>query len=149
MDTPGTAAGAPATGLTERRGRRARCARRAERLRALEEGQPITQKIDASARFYLTRNTMTVLAIVLAGFAALPFPGEPGQISWNATVAVVVPGTLLAFGVVRSARIRTFARLVLRYSLVGGAIGALVVLLAYLLDRALVRAWLTGVRSSP
>jgi cation-transporting P-type ATPase E len=98
--------------------------------RALDEGRAITQKIYTSARLYLTRNTMTVLAIVLAGFAGLPFPAEPRLISWNATVGVVVPCAFLAFDVIRPAYTRNFARGVLAYSVLAGAIGGVVVVAA-------------------
>ncbi|HTO13919.1 MAG TPA: HAD-IC family P-type ATPase [Candidatus Binatia bacterium] len=97
---------------------------------ALGEGRAITQKIYTSARLYLTRNGMTVLAIVLAGFAGLPFPAEPRQISWNATVGVVLPCTLLAFDLVRPAYTRSFARGVLGYSVVAALVGGVVVVTA-------------------
>jgi cation-transporting ATPase E len=98
--------------------------------RALGEGRAITQKIYASARLYLSRNGMTVLAIVLAGFAGLPFPAEPRLISWNATAGVVLPCALLAFDVVRPAHIRSFARGVLGYSVVAGLVGGVIVVAA-------------------
>jgi cation-transporting P-type ATPase E len=100
---------------------------------ALAEGHGITQKIYTSARLYLTRNGMTVLAIVLAGFAGLPFPAEPRQISWNATIGVVLPCTLLAFDVVRPAYIRSFARGVIGYSAVAGLVGGVIVVAACVL----------------
>jgi cation-transporting ATPase E len=105
--------------------------------RALDEGRTIAQKIYTSARLYLTRNAVTVYAIVLAGFAGLAFAGEPRQISWNATVTVVLPCMLLAFGVTRPAHTRSFARGVLGYSLVVGMVGSVVVVAAYILDHAL------------
>jgi len=103
---------------------------------ALGEGRAITQKIYTSARLYLARNGMTVLGIVLAGFAGLPFPAEPRQISWNATIGVVVPCTLLAFDVVRPAYTRSFARGVLGYSLLAALIGGVVVVAACVLADA-------------
>jgi cation-transporting ATPase E len=101
--------------------------------RALGEGRAIMQKIYTSARLYLTRNGMTVLAIVLAGFAGLPFPAEPRQISWNATIGVVLPCMLLAFDVVRPAYTRSFARGVIAYSMVAGVVGGVVVVAASIL----------------
>lgn len=104
--------------------------------RALTEGRSITQKIYISARLYLSRNAMTVLAIVLAGFAGLPFPAEPRQISWTATVGVVLPCTLLAFDVFPPAYVRTFALGVLGYSLIAGLVGGVVVVSAVVLAHA-------------
>jgi cation-transporting ATPase E len=103
---------------------------------ALGEGRAITQKIYTSARLYLARNGMTVLGIVLAGFAGLPFPAEPRQISWNATIGVVLPCTLLAFDVVRPSYTRSFARGVLGYSLVAALVGGVVVVAACVLADA-------------
>ena len=104
---------------------------------ALAEGRGITQKIYTSARLYLTRNSMTVLAIVLAGFAGLPFPAEPRQVSWNATVGVALPCALLAFDVIRPAYTRNFARGVLGYSAVAGVVGGVVVVTAVIVAHAL------------
>jgi len=103
---------------------------------AVSEGRAITQKIYTSARLYLTRNGMTVLAIVLAGFAGLPFPAEPRQISWNATIGVVLPCMLLAFDVVRPAYTRSFARGVLGYSTIAALVGGVVVVAATVLTDA-------------
>jgi cation-transporting P-type ATPase E len=103
---------------------------------ALGEGRAITQKIYTSARLYLSRNGMTVLAIVLAGYAGLPFPAEPRQISWNATIGVVLPCMLLAFDVVRPAYTRSFARGVLGYSTVAALVGGVVVVAACVLTDA-------------
>jgi cation-transporting ATPase E len=100
---------------------------------ALGEGRAITQKIYTSARLYLTRNGMTVLAIVLAGFAGVPFPAEPRQISWSATIGVVVPCMLLAFDVVRPAYIRSFPRGVIGYGVVAAMVGGVVIVTAAVL----------------
>jgi len=100
---------------------------------ALGEGRAITQKIYASARLYLTRNGLTVLAIVLAGFAGVPFPAEPRQVSWSATIGVVLPCMLLAFDVVRPAYTRSFARGVIGYGVVAAVVGGVVVVAATVL----------------
>jgi len=100
---------------------------------AVGEGRAITQKIYTSARLYLTRNGMTVLAIVLAGYAGLPFPAEPRQISWNATIGVVLPCMLLAFDLVRPAYTRSFVRGVIGYSIVAALVGGVVVVVACVL----------------
>jgi cation-transporting P-type ATPase E len=102
--------------------------------RALKEGQSITQKIYASAKLYLAKNAITIFAILFAGFVGLPFPGEPRQISWVASITVAVPCTLLAFGLIRPAYTRKFLNSVLGYSLLVGAIGAVVVVAVYILS---------------
>ena len=100
--------------------------------RALQEGRAITQKIYASAKLYLAKNVITILAILFAGFVGLPFPGEPRQISWIATMTVGLPCTLLAFGVLTPAYTRRFLSNVLGYSVLVGAIGSVVVVIAYI-----------------
>ncbi|HEY3289652.1 MAG TPA: HAD-IC family P-type ATPase, partial [Anaerolineae bacterium] len=52
---------------------------------ALQEGQSITQKIYASAKLYLAKNVITIIAILFSGYVGLRFPGEPRSISWIAT----------------------------------------------------------------
>ena len=99
---------------------------------ALSEGRRITQKILASAKLYLAKNFVTIFAILFAGFVGLPFPGEPRQISWVASISVGVPCTLLAFGLLTPSYTRSFLGGVLGYSLLSGAIGSIVVVIAYI-----------------
>ncbi len=102
--------------------------------RALGEGQLIIQKILASAKLYLAKNVVTIFAILFAGFVGLPFPGEPRQISWVATITVGIPCTLLAFGLLRPAFTRGFMGGVLGYSVLVGLIGAVAVVLVYIIS---------------
>ncbi len=102
--------------------------------RALKEGQSITQKIYASAKLYLAKNVITIIAILFAGFVRLPFPGEPRHISWIATITVGIPCTLLAFGILRPAYTRRFIDNVLGYSLIVGSVGAIVLVAVYIIS---------------
>jgi cation-transporting ATPase E len=102
--------------------------------RALQEGQTITQKIYASAKLYLAKNVITIFAILFAGYVGLPFPGEPRLISWVASITVGVPCALLAFGLIRPAYTGRFLDNVLGYSLLVGAIGAVVLVAVYILS---------------
>ena len=99
---------------------------------ALGEGQRITQKILASAKLYLAKNVVTIFAILFVGFVGLPFPGEPRQISWVASITVGVPCTLLAFGLLKPAYTRGFLGSVLGYSVLAGAIGSVVIVMVYI-----------------
>jgi cation-transporting ATPase E len=105
---------------------------------ALSEGRRITQKILASAKLYLAKNFVTIFAILFAGFVGLPFPGEPRQISWVASISVGVPCTLLAFGLLTPSYTRSFLGGVLGYSLLSGAIGSIVVVIAYIASNYIV-----------
>jgi cation-transporting P-type ATPase E len=102
--------------------------------RALQEGQTITQKIYTSAKLYLAKNVITIFAILFAGFVNLPFPGEPRMISWIATITVGLPCMFLAFGLLKPAYTRSFLGNVLGYSVLVGAIGAVVVVVAYIVS---------------
>ncbi len=102
--------------------------------RALIEGQEITQKILASAKLYLAKNMLTILAILFAGFVSLPFPAEPRQISWITTVTVGLPCLALAFGWLKPAYTSGFSRGVLGYSAGVGLIGAVVCAAAFIIS---------------
>ena len=107
--------------------------------RALKEGQRITQKIYASSRLYLAKNAITILAFLFIGYVALPFPAEPRQISWIATITVSLPCTLLAFGLLRPGYTIRFTREVVGYSILVGFVGAVVFTAAYIIEYALTR----------
>ncbi len=104
--------------------------------RALKEGQRISQKILASSRLYLAKNAITILAFLLIGYVALPFPAEPRQVSWVATMTVSIPCTLLAFGLLRPGFVRRLSRGVLGYSILLGSVGGVVLTAAYILEYA-------------
>ncbi len=104
--------------------------------RALEEGQRITQRVYAACRIYMAKNAATVLAILFAALAGLPFPIEPRQMSWLTTLIVGIPCTALAFNFIRPMYTRSFVRGVLWRALVGGLIAALAATLPYLLSYA-------------
>ncbi|MBX7212748.1 MAG: HAD-IC family P-type ATPase [Thermoflexales bacterium] len=102
--------------------------------RALAEGQDIIQKVMASAKLYLTKNALTILAILFAEFVSLPFPADPRQISWITTVTVGIPCLALAFGWLIPNYTRGFSRGVLGYSIGVGAVGAVVCAAAYIIS---------------
>lgn len=92
---------------------------------ALAEGKAITQKIYGTARMFLSKNIYHLMLFILVSFMSLPFPISPIQVSWFALVAVNIPATLMAFGVIRPAFVRSFNRDVLGYTVLSGVIGAL------------------------
>ena len=100
--------------------------------RALQEGRSITQKIYASAKLYLAKNVITIVAILFAGYVGLRFPGEPRHISWIATITVGIPCALLAFGYIKPAYTRRFIDNVLGYSLIVGSVGAVALAAVYI-----------------
>lgn len=105
--------------------------------RALEEGQRITQRVYAACRIYMAKNAATVLAILFAALAGLPFPIEPRQMSWLTTLIVGIPCTALAFNLIRPMHTRSFVRGVLWRALLSGTIAALAAVAPYLLSYAI------------
>lgn len=105
--------------------------------RALEEGQRIAQRVYAACRIYMAKNAATVLAILFAALAGLPFPVEPRQMSWLTTIIVGIPCAALAFNVIRPMYTRSFVRGVLWRALLGGTIAALAAVAPYLLSYAI------------
>lgn len=101
--------------------------------RALSEGQSITQKIFASATLYLSKNFAVILAILLAGFVGLPFPGTPRLVSWAANLTSAIPAALIAFELIRPSYTHRFGTGVLGYSVIAGAIAGVVSVAAYIM----------------
>lgn len=104
---------------------------------ALFEGQAITQKILASAKLYLAKNAVTILAILFAGFVGLEFPAAPRLVSWIVTISVGIPCFLLALGVVKPNHTRDVAQGVLLYSIIAGAVGAVILVVSYIIANSL------------
>ncbi len=100
---------------------------------AFEEGKVITQKIYGTAKMYLTKNVYSILLFVFVGFMMLPFPINPVQISWVVFGTINIPATLIAFGLLRPAPLRYFARDVLDYVISSGIIGAAAMAALYVL----------------
>ncbi|MCS7061530.1 MAG: HAD-IC family P-type ATPase [Thermoflexales bacterium] len=105
--------------------------------RAVEEGQRITQRVYAACRIYMAKNAATVLAILFAALAGLPFPIEPRQMSWLTTIIVGIPCAALAFNLVRPMPTRSFVRGVLWRALLSGTIAALSAVVPYFLSYVL------------
>jgi len=99
--------------------------------KAMEEGELTTQKIYASTRMLLSKNTYMILAVILVGFMALPFPGQVRQLSWVTIMTTGVPSLLVSLGLLRPRRVRDFTREVIGMVIVTGVLGALVLAAAY------------------
>ncbi|MCU0511791.1 MAG: cation-translocating P-type ATPase [Anaerolineae bacterium] len=98
---------------------------------AFHEGKEITQTVFGTMKMFLVKNFYTVLLFVFAGFMALPFPMTPVQISWATFGAVNIPATLVAFGLLRPAKMQRFRHDVLDYIFTVGFIGAVLHTILY------------------
>ncbi|MFW5748779.1 MAG: HAD-IC family P-type ATPase [Chloroflexota bacterium] len=88
--------------------------------RAFEEGTKITQTLYGTTKIFVTKNVYNTSLFIFILFMALPFPVTPIQISWAAFGTVNVPSGLMAFGLLRPARISSFRRDVLDYIITSG-----------------------------
>jgi cation-transporting P-type ATPase E len=101
---------------------------------AFQAGDEIKQKILASALLYLTKNIMVILTISFIGFAQLPFPIEPRQLTVLTFFLVSVPTILISLGMLKVKRINNFLKDVLGYSLLAGLMGAIAMSLGYMMS---------------
>lgn len=98
---------------------------------AFREGVEITQTIFGTVKLFLVKAFYNVLLFIYAGFMALPFPITPIQINWITFGTVNVPATLIAFKILRPARMFKFRRDVLDYVITGAVIGSVAIALLY------------------
>jgi len=101
---------------------------------AFGAGDEIKQKILSSAKLYLTKNIMAILAITFVGFVQLPFPIEPRQMTMLTLAVVGLPTILIALGILPVKRVNNFISDVIGYSFLTGTIGAIAMTLGYVLS---------------
>lgn len=99
--------------------------------RAFHEGKEITQTVFGTMKMFLVKNVYNVALFIFIGFMSLPFPITPVQISWSTFGTVNIPATLVAFGLLRPARMRRFRDDVLDFIVTGGFMGAVSLALLY------------------
>lgn len=101
--------------------------------RAFAEGREITQTIFGTVKLFLTKTFYNVLLFVYVGFMSLPFPITPIQINWVTFGTVNIVATLVAFKIMRPARMANFRRDVLEYVITGSFIGSALMALLFAL----------------
>lgn len=101
---------------------------------AFQAGDEIKQKILASAKLYLTKNIMAILAITFVGVVQLPFPIEPRQMTMLTLAVVGMPTILISLGLLKAKRVNDFVKDVVSYSFLTGMIGSIVCTLGYVLS---------------
>jgi cation-transporting P-type ATPase E len=106
-------------------------------VKAFVAGDTIKQKILISAKLFLTKNIMVIIAILLVGFVQLPFPIIPSQLSILTFPSVTAPTILIALGIFHPRRINNFTRNVLGSSILAGLIGGLAITIGYILTYVL------------
>src|SRR5690606_8709091 len=101
--------------------------------RAFAEGREITQTIFGTVKLFLTKTFYNVMLFVYVGFMSLPFPITPIQINWVTFGTVNIVATLVAFKIMRPARMTNFRRDVLEYVITGAFIGSALMALLFAL----------------
>jgi cation-transporting ATPase E len=101
---------------------------------AFQAGDEIKQKILVSAKLYLTKNIMSILAITFAGVVQLPFPIEPRQMTMLTLAVVGMPTILISLGILKVKRVHDFVKDVVSYSFITGTIGSIAMTLGYVLS---------------
>jgi cation-transporting ATPase E len=99
--------------------------------RAFHEGTSITQIIFATTKLFMIRGVFNVALFVFILFMALPFPITPIQISWATFGTINIPATLIALAIIRPKFMKNFRDDVLDHIIVGGVVGAIMMMFLY------------------
>lgn len=98
----------------------------------LAEGRRVIGNVERVANLFLAKNVMSLIAIITAAVAVLPFPFLPRHLTLVSAVTIGIPAFFLALGPNKRRYIPGFLRRVLRFAVPAGAVAGLVVLASYL-----------------
>lgn len=93
--------------------------------KAFAEGIEITQTLYGTTKIFITKNVYNTCLFIFIYFMGLPFPVTPRQISWAAFGTVNIPSGLMALGLLRPSKIKSFRRDVLDYIITSGFTSAI------------------------
>lgn len=93
--------------------------------KAFAEGVEITQTLYGTTKIFITKNVYNTCLFIFILFMGLPFPVTPRQISWAAFGTVNIPSGLMALGLLRPSKIKSFRRDVLDYIITSGFTSAI------------------------
>ncbi|WP_268237968.1 HAD-IC family P-type ATPase [Nakamurella endophytica] len=101
----------------------------------LAEGRRVIGNVERVANLFVAKNVMSLIAIVSAAVAALPFPFLPRHLTLVSAVTIGIPSFFLALGPNKRRYLPGFLRRVLRFAVPAGVIAGLVVLVSYLVAK--------------
>lgn len=102
----------------------------------LAEGRRVIGNVERVANLFIAKNVMSLVAIVSAAVASLPFPFLPRHLTLVSAVTIGIPAFFLALGP-NTRRYRPgFLSRVLRFAVPAGVICGVVVITSYLLAHA-------------
>jgi cation-transporting P-type ATPase E len=116
---------------------------------AIGEGRQIILNIHRVAKLFVTKTVFAAFVILMFGLTTAGFPLLPRHLTLAATVTVGIPGFVIAL--IPSAErpdSTSFLRRVARFSIPAGAVIAVAVLAAYLLERAVRVRSITDARTA-
>ena len=97
--------------------------------RAIAEGREISQRVYTVAKIYLVKVLYSGLLFILAWYAGLPWPATLLQMTWLGAMTSGTPTVLILFRMLPAPNITNNPRDVIRYCLIGGAIGGVAMVL--------------------
>ncbi len=97
--------------------------------KALSEGRELTQRLYGIAKISLIKSVYLTILFVLAGYAGLPWPATLLQTTWLSFVTLTGPAMLIIFRILPVPTAANTRRQVVRYIMLGGALGGVGLLL--------------------
>lgn len=102
----------------------------------LAEGRRVINNVERVANLFLAKNVMSLIAIITAAGASLPFPFLPRHLTLVSAVTIGIPAFFLALGPNTRRYTPGFLRRVLRFAVPAGVVSGVVVIASYLLAHA-------------
>jgi len=106
----------------------------------LAEGRRVIGNVERVANLFVSKNVMSLVAIISAALFTLPFPFLPRHLTLVSAVTIGIPAFFLALGPNKRRYVPGFLRRVLRFAIPAGVVSGVVVLVSYMLARNAVGA---------
>ncbi len=101
--------------------------------KVLGEGRRVIGNVERVANLFVAKNAMSLLAIVAAALATLPFPFLPRHLTLVSTLTIGIPAFFLALGPNKRRYQPGFLGRILRFAVPAGFIAGLAVFASYVL----------------
>jgi cation-transporting ATPase E len=99
----------------------------------LAEGRRVIGNVERVANLFVAKNAMSLVAILAAALASLPFPFLPRHLTLVSAVTIGIPAFFLALGPNKRRYLPGFLGRILRFAVPSGAVAGLAVIVSYLL----------------
>lgn len=102
--------------------------------KVLAEGRRVIGNVERVANLFVAKNAMSLVAILAAALASLPFPFLPRHLTLVSTLTIGTPALFLALGPNRQRYLPGFLARILRFAVPAGGIAGLAVIASYVLS---------------